>query len=326
MSTAASLLRAVLSVGAEKGLEPKVILARAGIPPEVVDDREARVPTASYLAAIRATGELSRSDRIGVEIAGAMDGAAFGVVGFLVASCANVREAFLRFARYTRILCDELRFELQESADGAEVVYALDGESDTAPALFELAMTHLVLSTRRGTGGRFAPREVHFRHAAEPRGIPEIIGSPVRFGAARNAVIVDSATLALPLRAGNPTLLGILDAHVEAILAKLPREDDVLGVVRAAIRKLVPTGEPSLAAVAKAAGLGARTLQRRLVDRGVTFRQLIDDVRREMAVAELEKGGASVAEVAFALGFSSPSAFHHAFRRWTGKSPGSARA
>ena len=257
-----------------------------------------------------------------------MDGAAFGAVAFLLASCENVREALARFARYTRLLCDELCFEVVERADRVEVVYALDGLVE--PALMELAMTHLVLMARRGTTGRFTPRELVFQHAAAPRDLDAIVGAPVRFDAGRNAVILDPSAMKLPLRAGNRTLLGILDEHVEGILAKLPREDDVLGVVRGAIRKLVGVRgerpvEPTIAAVAKITGLGVRTLQRRLVTRGVTFRQLVDDVRREIAVSELERGGASIAEVAFALGFSSPSAFHPAFRRWTGRSPGSAR-
>lgn len=328
MTTAASLLRAVLAVAEQKGVARADVLSRAGLARDVLEDRNARVPTAAFLDAIRVTGELGRTDRVGAEIAGAMDGAAFGAVAFVLASCANVREALQRFARYTRLLCDELRFEVVERPDGADVVYALDGAAcsiETGPALFEMAMTHLVLMARRGTNGAFAAREVVFQHDAPPRGLPEIIGAPVRFAAGRNAVLVDVAALGLPLRGGNRTLLGILDTHVEGILAALPREDDVLGVVRVAIRKLLADGEPSLAAVARTAGLGTRTLQRRLLDRGVTFRQLIDDVRREVAVAELERGGASIAEVAFALGFSSPSAFHHAFRRWTGRSPGSAR-
>lgn len=328
MTTTASLLRAVLSVATEKGVAADTVLARAGLTRGILEDRDARVPTAAFLEAIRVTGELGRSDRVGAEIALAMDGAAFGAVAFLLASCATIREALHRFARYTRLLCDELRFEVVERPGGADVVYALDGPPE--PALFELAMTHLVLMARRGTNDAFAAREVAFQHAAQPRGLAGIIGAPVRFGAGRNAVLLEVAALDLPLRAGNRTLLGILDTHVEGILANLPREDDVLGVVRVEIRKLFGGRaerpiEPTLAAVARTAGLGTRTLQRRLLDRGVTFRQLVDDVRREVAVAELERGGASIAEVAFALGFSSPSAFHHAFRRWTGRSPGSAR-
>ncbi|MFO0613897.1 MAG: AraC family transcriptional regulator [Polyangiaceae bacterium] len=324
MSAAASLLRAVLAVAVAKGVDEEAVLSRAGLSRAVLEDRDARIPTLAYLAAIRATADLTRCDRIGAEIAAAMDGAAFGAVGFLLASCANVREALHRFARYTRLLCDELRFEVRERDGRVEIVYALEGPAE--PALFEMAMTHLVLMARRGTNGRFRAREVVFQHGAPPRGMEETIGAPVRFGGPCNMVVAESAALDLPLRAGNRTLLGILDSHVEGVLASLPREDDVLTVVRAAIRKCHErSGEPTLAAVAKTAGLGARTLQRRLVDRGVTFRQLVDDVRREIAVAELEKGGASIAEVAFALGFSSPSAFHHAFRRWTGRSPGRAR-
>ncbi|MFN9944969.1 MAG: helix-turn-helix transcriptional regulator, partial [bacterium] len=85
---------------------------------------------------------------------------------------------------------------------------------------------------------------------------------------------------------------------------------------------LLPDGEPSLPTVARRLALGERTLQRRLREEGLTFRALVDDVRHECAKIQRATPEVSVAEVAYSLGFSSPSAFHHAYRRWTGASPG----
>ena len=319
MSTAVSLVRAVLAVVQRADAKPDAVLERAAIARATVDDREARVPTARFLEVLRAAAELTGRLSIGADVARAMDGEAFGVLGFVVASCSDLREALLRFSKFTRLLCDELRFELVVGATSAKVVYELAGFDE--PALFELAETHLVLTARRGTKGLFRPTELCFRHTATPRELAEVAGAPVRFGAPRNEVVFAPSALDLKLRGGNKALLSILDKHAEQVLAALPREDDVLSVVRVAIQKLLDGGEPSLAAAAQSSGLGTRTLQRRLLERGVTFRALVDDVRREIAVAELERGGASVTEIAFALGFSGPSAFHHAFRRWTGRSP-----
>jgi AraC-like DNA-binding protein len=321
MSTAASLIRAVKSAAALQGVAAETLLARAGIDPAVLDDREGRVPTLAFIAALRAGGELTGDPRFGLAAARAMDGAAFGALAFVMASCATLREALQRLARYTRLLCDELRVDVIEQGTSASIVYELEGVPPE-PALFEMALGHLVSMARKGTKDAFQPRELVFRHRAEPRELPAALGVPLTFGGAQNALICDRAALDLPLRGRNATLLGILERHVEQVLSSMPHEEDLVAVVSVAVRGLLPLGEPSLADAARRCGLGSRTLQRRLRERGVTFRSIIDDVRRDAALEQLAHPQTSVAEVAFALGFSDPSAFHHAFRRWTGRSPG----
>lgn len=321
MSTAASLVHAVTNAAAHGGVRAEALLLRAGIDPAIVGDRDARVPTLAYLEALRAGGELARDPCFGLTVAGAMDGAAFGALAFVMASCATLREALHRFARYTRLLCDELRVDVIERGSSASIVYVLEGVPPEA-TLFEMALCHLVSTARKGTNNAFQPRAIVFSHRAPPRSLPRALGAPVELGGAQNAVICDRTALDLPLRGKNATLLDILERHVEQVLSTMPREDDLAAVIRLAIRGLLPLGEPSLADAARRCGLGQRTLQRRLRERGVSFSALVDDVRREAALAQLSHPSVSVAEVAFALGFSGPSAFHHAFRRWTGKSPG----
>ncbi len=320
MSTAASLIRAVKDAAAQKGVSAEALLARVKLDPAIFEDRDARVPTPAYLDALRAGAELAKDPSFGLSVARTMDGAAFGALAFVLASCATLREALQRFARYTRLLCDELRFEVIEQGDTASIVYAMEGMPHV-PELFEMAICHLVSTARKGTGGAFHPRTVLFRHRAPQRSLPKALGAPVELGSLQDAVICDRIALDLPLKGRNATLLGILERYVEHVLSSMPSEEDLAAVVSVAIRGLLPLGEPSLADVARRCGMGERTLQRRLRERGVTFRALVDEVRREAALVQLSDANVSVAEVAFALGFSGPSAFHHAFRRWTGKSP-----
>lgn len=279
------------------------------------------MPTTSYLQVFAAASAQCRGGELAPAVATALDAAAFGLLGFVVASCATLREALGRFGRYSRLLCDELKVELVERGDEIAVVYAMDA-SPHVPALFEMALTHLVSTSRRGTRGLFRPRRVVFRHPVGSPSLAGLLRAPVEFGAVEDAVHCDRESLDLPLRGANPTLLGILESHATHVLGSLPAEDDTIARVRAAIRALLPHGEPSLESVASRLGVGARTLQRRLRDHGFTFRGLTDDVRRECALIHLAHPDISVAEVAFSLGFSGPSAFHHAFRRWTGRSPG----
>ena len=78
---------------------------------------------------------------------------------------------------------------------------------------------------------------------------------------------------------------------------------------------------PSISGIARAMAMSERNLQRRLAAEGTTFQSVLDAARRELAIRHLSDPGATVAKVAWLVGFSEPSAFHRAFRRWTGQSP-----
>jgi AraC-like DNA-binding protein len=318
MSTASALVRVVLDCS--DAAERPQLLAASGIDPHSVDDRDARIATPAYLELFAAAAARSRDPSFGFAVARALDAAAFGLLGFVLASSPTLRDAIGRLTRYSRLLCDELRIAVDDEGAEVAIVYGMEA-SPRVPALFEMAFTHLVMTARRGTRGAFAPLRVRFRHRAGPRELADRLGCPVEFGAVSDSVHCDRATLDLPLRGANPTLLGILEDHTRHVLAGLPRPDDLLHTTRLAIRALLPQGEPSLALVARRLGLGARTLQRRLQDKQCTFRAMVDDVRRECALEQLARSDVSVAEVAFSLGFADASAFHHAFRRWTGSSP-----
>jgi len=96
-------------------------------------------------------------------------------------------------------------------------------------------------------------------------------------------------------------------------------------LVRHWIASSLAGGDPTVARAAEAAGMSVRTLQRRLMDFGLTYRQLLDEVRLEMACGLMERSEANLAETAVALGYSDPAHFTRAFERWTGEAPSAFR-
>ena len=262
----------------------------------------------------------SGSASFGVELARAVDAPTFGIVGCIVASCPTLGAAFAAMAKYTRLLSDELSVDLQVRGTVARVVYGMDARLP-APAFFEMALTHLAKTARRGTRGAFLPTALSFRHrpfAGERRTIP---GIPTVWGGAEDALVCERKALDLPLRGANATQLHYLEAYAKRLLEDLPARDDLVHQVRANIRATLSDGQLSIETIAERIGVGPRTLQRRLRERDLSFRGLVDDIRRECALLQLADPTARSADVALALGFGSPSAFHHAFRRWTGRAP-----
>ena len=101
------------------------------------------------------------------------------------------------------------------------------------------------------------------------------------------------------------------------------------GVVRAGVenevRRLLPHGQAKAETVARALGLSVRTLSRRLAEEGTTFAEVVEQTRRTRAFQYLKEPGFSLAQIAWLLGYESPTSFNHAFKRWTGRSPSAAR-
>ena len=103
--------------------------------------------------------------------------------------------------------------------------------------------------------------------------------------------------------------------------SELPTQSDIAALTRREIAILLPTGDPRICAVASSVGLSSRTLQRLLRKRGLSFSDLVDEVRLGMAYRYLDQSGLRLSKIAHELGYSDAAHFTRAFRRWTGKTP-----
>lgn len=117
-----------------------------------------------------------------------------------------------------------------------------------------------------------------------------------------------------------PIVFGILSNHAEALLAELESQV-VRGRVERVLMPVVHTGDINMDFAASKLGVHRQTLYRKLKAEGVTFEQLLDQLRRRLALDYLRARKVSVNETAYLVGFSDPAAFSRAFKRWTGFSP-----
>jgi AraC-like DNA-binding protein len=192
----------------------------------------------------------------------------------------------------------------------------------------EFRVGFIVAGARRWVTG-FRPREVRFAHARDGsrRAVETLIGCPVSYARETTEMLFEAGQLALPVSAADPYLLAVLERHAEELLARREQPRDALRerAGRLVVRDL-PKGVPTAGRVAAALGLSERTFARRLHEEGTSFRQIVDDVRREMARSYLSDPAISLAQVAYLLGYADQSAFSNSFRRWTGQSPRRFRA
>jgi len=317
----------VLALGAAAGgLAPPAFCTRFAIDPLLLADPDARVPVATI---VRIWDELPPAlgdDAFGLRLAERAVAAPLGLGGQLIASAPTLGDGLRRILAFERVFHDVRQSVLVLDGDRAIVRHDPGGLRMPRHAI-EFGWAWVVLIARRITGAALRPRAIAFAHDP-PSSTAEhtrIFGVTPRFAADVPELTLARADLALPSRGADPALGAILESHARLLAAQLPASGDLLDQVRGAVATALRAGPPGLAAIARALDLAPRTLQRRIGERGTSLTALIDEVRADAARRWLADGTVSVAEVAFGLGFAEISAFHRAFVRWTGTTPGKFR-
>lgn len=319
----------VVDFAARRGHDPEALCRSAGVALGTLRDREARIPYAIAERLGERAAELTADPNFGLHLAQDVGDTGIYDAGLLMLmASASVRVALERMDRHQRYWGDGQRCVLAPIPGGLAVRYFLEGSSPIARRHSdECALAEITLGLRFLSGVNVVPRAVRFRHAA-PSDIAEhtaLFAAPLEFDASHTELVLDDAALDLELRHANEAYCAIFREQVERVLASLPPPGRVSDDVRAAAHAALTAGDCTVEGTARALGLSTRTLQRRLQEEGTSFSELVDALRKELAMVHLDRG-ASIPEIAWLLGYADPTAFQHAFRRWTDRSPESVRA
>jgi AraC-like DNA-binding protein len=332
-TVAASLLIDVVGYLERQGVERAELLRLLAITPTKLYDAQARLP-GSVMERLWVVGEqLTGDPDLGLHTAESHNPGALSVFGYLLWSCQTCRDALGRLARYAAFLNNGLRVRVSDEEGGRTVCRfeaepGLDNYIERSPRqVMEAMATGTVIALRRLSPSPVEPVGISFRHAA-PESIREqlrVFGAGLRFGQNETSIVYASRDLGAILLSANAALLSVLEGQLQRMLAGFEANGPVSQRVAAVLARRMGDA-PSLNDVASELAMSVRTLQRELQANGVSYRKLIEDVKRDIAVQHLALPGVSVTEVSFMLGFSEPGAFTRAFRRWTGSAPTAYRA
>lgn len=328
----ARTIRAAVTLGILEGLDGgrrTAALVRAGLAEAELQDPDRLLDLEAVLRLYQAAAELLGDDCLGLHRGEAWELGGLGVLHYAVLNAPTVGTGLRNLDRYGRSHVQGGRIVLTVEGDEARLDYALE---DADP---ELARQHVEASAvvglrivRRLSGASWRPHRVGFGHQ-RPRDTTEharIFGCPLRFGDDAHLRIDFAARdLERPVAGADRSLLPIVEQHLDKLLER-DAGGGLVHDVRASVAAMLCDGSPNVRAVAKRLGTSVRTLQRRLDEQGVVFRDLVQGVRRELAERYLASHDADLTEIAFLLGYSELSAFGRAFRRWTGQSPRRFRA
>lgn len=271
----------------------------------------------------RIAPELAGDDCLGLHLAATSTMEDLGVLGYLARASATLGEACARAVRFEQLLKGGTDVDVVLDSGGARLVDTpAKGQEAWPRQLAETIMALWWIWPQRWAAVPCRPVVVRFQHK-RPRNsksldeLTRIFDCPIEFEKPCNELVIDAAVWSLPLPSADPLLSRYLEPVVESELARLAVEDPLLQRVRGRILEMMPSGTFDVTRVARAVGLSRRTLHRRLRERGLTYQDLVDDLRRQAALRLLEARQHTLMEVAFLVGFSDPSSLRRACQRWT---------
>jgi AraC-like DNA-binding protein len=333
-SIAAGYPRGLLDFAVSKGADRTTLLARAGLSEEALAHQDNRVPVARYVALFDAAAELTGMPAISLEYGKAVRMQEISIVGLICEACETVLEVPVQLKRYATLVVDDEHGEPATlmrgvARDGGAWIEGPSALFTDHPVIAETEMARLIWNTRVmfANTPEFQnikyPRVMHLRRKAPAYAADyeRIFGAPVVFESDWNAMEIDPAFLMLRQPPVNRYVFGVLSERAEALLKSLEQSRTTRGRVESVLMGILHTGESSMDVVADKLGQSRQTLYRNLKDEGLTYEQVLDELRHKLALHFLAGRRVSVNETAYLVGFSDPASFSRAFKRWTGKSP-----
>lgn len=303
-------------------IDPRPVFESAGVDPKQRFDQGARLSrpqmNALHAAAYAATGD----EAIGLRVVTTFHPSHMGALGYAWLASRTPRDAWLKMQRHSKLEADSFRLTLAEHADEVHLGYFWDGDWEPIRSQIFTVMALAVHLHRRIAGPDENPRRIEFSTSA-PKDLAPFeahFRCELSFDKPQELLVLPRDVLDRPTPRGHPELEQATEEMVVRYLA-LRDKEDILSQVRAALFECLPEGNVSAERIADQLHLSTRTLRRRLDDRGLSFRDVLSDVRRALALRYIRDEHLSLTEISYLLGFSEPSSFTRAFRGWTGKTP-----
>ena len=299
------------------GYDLDALLAAAGLARADVENPGAYLsPSACAAIFANATRE-RRVPNLALRLAEETPVGTSPLLDYLIVSADSVGQGLDRLVKYLRLVNTSLRLAVHDD-DPVRVVV----ERASSPFEIELTVALSVVRFTRETNGEMQPAYTVFTH--QPDDVEDFaarLRCPVRARGEWNGWALPKRATTLPLRRRDPALRRWLEIQAADALVRMPVARDVRDDVRSVLATQAMSGDLDIASVAAHLAVTPRTLQRQLTEVGTTFEVLRDDARRAAAETYLTTSVLSIAEIAYLLGYSEPTAFHRAFKRWHQTTP-----
>lgn len=325
-------LRQYVRAADARNVDTASLFAKSGLDSSVLQTDDGRINGEQFQTFIRLLCEESANPILGLETGDFVQPGSWSVLGYITMSCATLGEAVARIAPFEKLVGDMGTTQIAGSGDHIKLKWACNYTDPVVrPHMVDNVFASWINYARwLADNNTASPVEVYLEHPSPgpdlERAYTERWGCVVRFHASEDAIVLHKNLLNTPLRQPDPLLRKTLEAHAQGQLASLDTDTNLTTRVKDSLRKQLIRGITRQDMVADHLGMTSRTLQRKLSQEGVSYQQLLDEVRQAMAEDFLINSELGIPEIAFRLGYSETTSFHRKFKAEKGKTPGTLRA
>lgn len=320
----AVMARAVKS----RGANPQPLLDQFGLGESLVTAPDARISIPRFMRLGQAAIELTSEPTLGLTMGELTRPLDAGRAGLAAQAAPDVGSALATLLRYDLLTSQNSRGQPRMDLDeGYAQFYSIRPYN-----IFNYFVVDSVLAAWTqlarvfaGTDAVLARVEIEYAARGYEEAFEAWFGCPVTFGAQHNRIYVRPEVLSAPCRQAQAAMFKLLKGDCDRDLQRLRAGWGIQDRVREKLASLLEGEAPGLEEVAVELGMAPWTLQRRLAGEGGGYRALVDDTRKDLALDYIRETRLAFSEIAWLLGFSGPPAFHKAYRRWFGFSPGEHR-
>ena len=318
-----SLVRPLLEHLSNAGFDPKSILDRAGIPHSAFESARTRFPKREFQVLWQVASEATGDPAIALRVSTMVRADTLGILGHLVLESKSRREAFDLGKELSWLLWEGFEFDFEIEGEVAFMRCHIDRDPYAGRFVTEFGVGFIVTIGRALGPYGAEPLEARFSYPAPAHAdeYEQILGVPVRFDVGENGVLFRIPMPDTLNPAADSTLRRLLERYADEQISRMPSGTPFSQRVRSCIRSMLPAGGLTADTVATHLQTSESTLRRRLRDEGTSYREIVKEVRMDLACHYLAAEERDIVDVALILGFSDQSTFTRAFRKWTGQTP-----
>lgn len=311
-------------VASQRGVDVGGMLERARIDRAMLDDPAARISLRQQCRIQELASRMAGDSGISLQVARRLRLTAYGIAGYALLCSATLQELIgiaesyspllnLKFSLVTSVAAGRARIELVDK-------FEMDDATRRACAAFELAKLFVLLRDVCGTDFGVQSAQCGGADPEQCQELAVLFECPVGSSSSRIELVLDASLLARPLPRRHASTREACTRVCDGLMASLAAQYDLERRIKDIM--LRATGRPpTLPELANRLCVSQRTLRRRLVALDTSYNQILEDVRKELAVRYLTSTQYTTETIAELIGYSEAANFRHAFKRWTGTSP-----
>ena len=318
------ITRAAYAFAARARVPVRALLKRANLTLQQAKNARMRIAVKDQIEFLNLVADELDDEFLGIKLAQTVDLRELGLLYYVMASSRTVGDALRRASRYSTIINEGVQIGYR-AGKFVSVTFDYRGVARQQDRYqIEFFITILLRMCRNLSGLSLAPLRVEFMHhrTGLPAEIRKLFGADAAFACGADRIIYPSSITRAASVNADPYLNALLVKYCDEAVTSRRKQPATWQVkVENAVAPLLPHGQARIGKIASELGVSRRTLARRLASEGLSFRTLLDRLRFDLAKRYLRERDLPISEIAWLLGYRETSAFNHAFKRWTGRTP-----